>query len=146
MAHIRSLSLAAMLAVTAVTGLALIERAGDGLPVASGGANGPELQVARGTHDFGTVSAGTVLRATFAVRNAGTERLILHEQSHSCGCLSGGVPEIVVPAGASRKIELTFQTDRLDGAVRKRLEYRTNDRRNPTLHLTVFAEVRRHHP
>jgi len=91
--------------------------------------------------DFGTVSAGSDIRASFPIRNVGGRRLILVEQSRSCGCLSTQEPEIIVPPGGSRDLEILLKTSQLDGSVRKHVQYGSNDPELPTFTLTLIAEV-----
>lgn len=106
----------------------------------------PAAETEQTERNFGTVPAGRLLRAVFSVQNSGGRRLVLRERARSCACLSGGEPEIIVPAGCSRRIELVLDTERLNGPVRKRLRYRSNDPERPTLVFALAANITGNQP
>ena len=91
--------------------------------------------------NFVTVSNADYLEAGFPVRNVGNGRRLLIEQSRSCGCLTAGKPEVTIPPGGKTRLKLVLDARRLRGAVRKHVQYRTNDPDCPTLTLTLAAVI-----
>jgi hypothetical protein len=96
--------------------------------------------------DFGTTTAGPVLRADFSIRNDGQRQLVLIELSRSCACLLGGDREVVVDPGQSAHVALELHTARLQGRVRKIIRYLSNDPNLPNITLAVMADVRESAP
>ncbi len=101
----------------------------------------PYVEIPKTVWDFGTVSNADYLEASFPVRNVGNGRLLLIEHSRSCGCLSAGKPEVTIPPGGKTRLKRVLDARRLRGAVRKHVQYRTNDPDRPTLTLTLAAVI-----
>ena len=102
---------------------------------------GPSAVVPQTERDFGTVSQGTVLKATFPVTNRGSQRLILRERSQPCCGESGDGREIIVAAAASQDIEIEVDTALWQGDLRHTARFESNDPRLPELNLVVRAVV-----
>jgi hypothetical protein len=102
---------------------------------------GPALAVERTGCDFGTVRPGETREAVFVVSNRGRQRVILRKLNGGCNCLMPREPEMLIPPGRSRRIELTFNADGMDGKVEVETRYRTSDPAHPVLTLTCSADV-----
>ena len=89
--------------------------------------------------NFGPVPIGQELRATFAVRNVGTRRLILADQSDCCG---SDVSQIIIAPSQTKELVLRVPTDhRPAGAGCEMVCYETNDPLHPTLQFTMSFEL-----
>jgi hypothetical protein len=102
---------------------------------------GPALTVERTECDFGTVRQGETREAVFVVSNHGRQRVILRKLNGGCNCLVTREPELIVPPGSSRRIELTFDSDGMGGKVQVETRYRTSDPAHRVLTLTCSANV-----
>ena len=98
------------------------------------------LAVAERTEqNFGQVTAGDGLEATFLVRNKGARRLILAEQSECCGSAN---QEIIVPPGKSQELTFRIPTNQRHlGPHCEVVYYETNDRLHPTLAFTMVFDL-----
>lgn len=89
---------------------------------------------------FGSVPQGTILRAEFVVRNAGTRRLIVNWDECACTLPTDQGPIIVEPGGA-KAIPVQFETSSDPGAVEYSVDLVTNDPARPRFSLCLSAEV-----
>jgi hypothetical protein len=142
----RSLIWGAVLIALGMVGLLLTQSAAEHLlgpqTVTSASVSGkPQVVLDRTEWDFGNVTAGETLRATFLVKNAGDRDLILLKHRSSCGCLTPDFSEAALPPGQSRELRVDIRTDRLHGPVRKRQSYTTNDAQKPLIEFTLVADV-----
>ena len=92
------------------------------------------------SRDLGTLTAGGVVHARFAVANRGGKRLLIVRERTSCGCLSTE-PEVSILPGDERVLDVRLDTRPLRGAVDLVIRYRTNDRRCPVLDLHLIADI-----
>jgi hypothetical protein len=107
----------------------------------SGAAGEPIVELGCMAHDFGVVTAGPTLEATFVLRNVGDARLIVRKLDGSCECLSGS-EQIVVQPGESRALTVRLDTAKAIGPMRMELHYFTSDPVRPAFTLVVSAEVK----
>jgi hypothetical protein len=100
---------------------------------------GPRLVVGPTSHDFGTVTAGTVLQHEFAVSNRGTTRVVLNQDT----CCGGDVIEshVLVPPGGQVRIPVKLSTAGIDGKVQREVNITTSDPRRPRVQFTLTAHV-----
>ena len=100
----------------------------------------PSTVIDKTVWNFGTVPIGEELKATFSIRNNGSRRLILSDQSQCCGSAD---QDVIIPPGKRKEINILIPTaDRPLGPHRKQVCYETNDRLNPTVVLTMLFELR----
>ena len=102
---------------------------------------GPVAIATATTCDLGKVSAGGTVEAAFAVRNAGTRRLILRESASGCECLTAAQPEIMVPPRATRKLIVRLDASKASGPMKLESRYTTNDPNHPVLTVTILANI-----
>ena len=102
---------------------------------------GPQVQADENPHNFGKVAAGTVLKKTFHIRNAGPLRVVLNRRA----CVPCGDPKkskpIILGAGETTKIELTLNTTGKTGRIKRVIRFTTSDPRKPGITFEAFATV-----
>ncbi len=98
------------------------------------------------TQDFGSVDQGPILTATFEVQNTGGRRLLLNRKSSDCECSSRSPSTIVIPAGETRAVVASLDTNAAFGCVVSQLSYSTNDPQSPEISFTLKANVGAGHP
>lgn len=105
---------------------------------------GANVETNRTVLDLGEVEAGPVLTAQFDVGNTGGKRLLLTRQpsGSGCNCLTAD-DLVVIPPGERRPILLRLDTRDVEGPLRLKQLYQTNDTRFPVLKLEVLATVQR---
>jgi hypothetical protein len=100
---------------------------------------GPRVSLAKSEWNFGQVSIGEVLSASFLVRNEGTRRLILDERGVCCGSAN----QEIIPPGETKKLTFEIDTSQLPlGPGQKVVSYDTNDRLHRTLVFTLVFELK----
>ena len=98
---------------------------------------GPRVTLASTQCDLGTITAGSLPTAVFAVGNAGGRRLIVREDV----CSACGPAEWIIEPGKSENLTIGFDAAGLTGSVRQVRHYTTNDPLQPRLTLVVRANV-----
>lgn len=118
------------------------------MPLVSAGAGriideptGATVVTDRAEWDFGEVGSGSVMEATFEIRNVGGSRLILRKTNGDCDCVCTGEAEIILEPGGHRTIVAKLDTNKVLGPVRIGVHYQTNDPRRPRLSLFCVADV-----
>jgi hypothetical protein len=91
--------------------------------------------------DLGAVCQGVILRTAFPIRNLGTRRLILLQQSQGCCGQPAGQTETAVLPGEATELIVEADTSRWCGRLRKVVHYTTNDPDLPRFALTLSARV-----
>lgn len=91
--------------------------------------------------DAGTVAKGERIDAVFAVKNEGTQDLIISDARPSCGCTVASFDKTVKP-GQSGKISASVDTKNFSGPITKTVSVISNDPEHPQLNLTIKAIVK----
>jgi hypothetical protein len=105
-------------------------------------AGSPSAVIDKTVWNFGTVPTGEELNATFSIKNNGSKRLILSDQSQCCGSAD---QDVIIPPGKTKDIKFLIPTiNRELGPQRKLVCYETNDRLNPTLVFTMVFDLTEH--
>jgi hypothetical protein len=101
----------------------------------------PQVAFATTVYDAGTVSQGTRLAPTFAVRNSGGADLSIDNVRTSCDCAATVAgPRVIAPGGAAA-IEATCDTARSFGPLSRTIAVYSNDPAQPVTTLTLAAHV-----
>ena len=109
-------------------------------PVPAQDAGGPRAVVPEPLWDAGHVARGGKIRHDFVLRNEGSAVLHVREVQATCGCTVASYDETVLPGGTGTvRVELDTETFR--GAVTRDVTVLTSDPGNPSIVLTVRAEV-----
>ena len=101
----------------------------------------PKIQFTTNLFEFGRVTAGTVVRATFSFTNTGTAPLEVTEVCPGCGCTTAGNWDHRVEPGQTGSIPLQLNTANIGGPVSKTTTVTCNDPTQPTLSLLIKGEI-----
>ncbi len=96
----------------------------------------PEMQ-----HDFGKVQEGEVVKYTFKFENNGSSALKIKDIITSCGCTAALVSSEVLQPGEQGTLKVELDTSNRKGNMIRTITIKSNDPKNPTIILTVFADV-----
>ncbi len=104
-----------------------------------------QAQQAKITFKTDTVDYGTILKGSDGVRvfeftNTGDAPLIITDVKSSCGCTVPKKPEGPIAPGASSKIEVKYDTNRV-GPIRKTITV-TSNASEPMVALKIKGEVK----
>jgi hypothetical protein len=101
---------------------------------------GPEASVPNPIHDFGLLDYGERVVHDFEIRNEGTAPLELSDALSSCGCtVLDFDPEIA--AGGRGRFRVAIETEAQTGPFAVHVSVMTNDVDNPSLQMTLKAEL-----
>jgi len=101
---------------------------------------GPEVKFESEVIDYGQIPHNADGSRFFVISNTGDAPLIIITCSGSCGCTVPKCPEEPIAPGASAKIPVKYDTNRI-GKFTKTVTVKTNDEKNPTKTLTIKGEV-----
>ncbi|MBF0253662.1 MAG: DUF1573 domain-containing protein [Candidatus Omnitrophica bacterium] len=101
----------------------------------------PVIVVPEADFDFGTVDRGDNVEHRYVVRNAGTEDLVIHRISASCGCTSATTPPIRVAPGAEEAVEVVLATAGKMGRETQSIVLYSNDPVHPEVRLILTGMV-----
>lgn len=96
----------------------------------------PEVQ-----HDFGQVSEGEKVNYTFSFINKGTSELIIKDVKSSCGCTAALLSSSNIKPGQEGTIVVEFDTKNRSGKNSKTVTVQSNDPKDPTKILTIYADI-----
>jgi len=96
----------------------------------------PETQ-----HDFGKVSEGEKVNYTFRFVNKGTSELIIKDVKSSCGCTAALLNSSNLKPGQEGTLKVEFDTKNRSGKNSKTVTVQSNDPKDPTKILTIYADI-----
>lgn len=96
----------------------------------------PETQ-----HDFGKVSEGEKVNYTFRFVNKGESELVIKDVKSSCGCTAALISDSNVKPGQEGTLKVEFDTKNRSGKNSKTVTVQSNDPKDPTKVLTIYADV-----
>jgi len=96
----------------------------------------PEVQ-----HDFGQVIEGEKVKYTFSFINNGTSELIIKDVKSSCGCTAALLSSSNIKPGQEGTIKVEFDTKNKSGKNSKTVTVQSNDPKDPTKILTIYADI-----
>ncbi len=99
----------------------------------------PRIQAPEPVFDAGTIDAGTVIRHTFPVRNAGDTDLHIRVQP-GCACTVVQFDETIAP-GALGTVTATLDTLNYKGRIAKEIRVASDDPGNGSIGLELRADV-----
>ena len=111
------------------------------LMVLSGQDKAPSFFIDNPAKDFGKVLQGVTIKHVFRFSNNGSATLEILSVEPSCGCQAASLSARQIQAGQSGQIEVSVDTAGLTGSVEKSVNITTNDPRQPSVSLSVRADV-----
>ena len=97
----------------------------------------PTIRFDQEVFTFQPVLEGDAVEVAFAFRNMGSQPLIIHDVSTSCGCTTAEYPSGPLQPGERGAVRTTFQSRGYSGDVDLTLLVKSNDAKDPmrTLHI-----------
>jgi len=105
-------------------------------------AKAPRIVFSEKNHDFGEITEGDVVTATFKIINEGQKPLIIRKIKASCGCTAGVVGKTELKPGEATELKVTFNSAHKVGSQYKTVTIISNDPQNPVTTVSVKAEVK----
>jgi Protein of unknown function (DUF1573) len=102
---------------------------------------GPKISVDKEVHDYGTIDQGGNGECVFTVTNTGTEPLILSRCKGSCGCTVPTCPQEPVAPGATAKITVKYDTNRV-GPINKSVTITSNATNEPNKVIRIKGNIK----
>ncbi|MCB9223224.1 MAG: DUF1573 domain-containing protein [Crocinitomicaceae bacterium] len=99
------------------------------------------ITVDKEVHDYGTIEQGANGECEFTVTNTGTEPLILSRCKGSCGCTVPTCPQEPIAPGASAKIKVKYDTNRV-GPINKSVTITSNAGNEPNKVIRIKGNIK----
>ncbi len=96
----------------------------------------PEIE-----HDFGKVENGKVVDYNFRIVNQGSSVLNIQDIKTSCGCTAALVSNKTIKPGEDGTIKVELNTKGHSGKMVRTVTIKSNDPKEPSSTLTIYAEV-----
>ncbi|MBI4830462.1 MAG: DUF1573 domain-containing protein [Candidatus Lindowbacteria bacterium] len=110
-------------------------------PTVQAGGPSPRIVFDATEHDFGSLTAGQVVKHTFRFRNEGDATLIIGEVKSTCGCTGTLLSKNEIPPGEYGDIEVTFTSGNSSGQKKKAIYVPSNDPQQPKVEIYIIAKV-----
>lgn len=104
------------------------------------GATGAQITLDKEKHDYGTMEQGGNGTCTFTVTNTGNEPLIISLCKGSCGCTVPSCPQEPIAPGASAKITVKYDTNRV-GPINKTVTITSNAVNEPSKMIRISGNI-----
>jgi hypothetical protein len=102
---------------------------------------GAQISIDKDVHDYGTMEQGGNGECVFIVTNNGTEPLILSRCKGSCGCTVPSCPQEPIAPGASAKITVKYDTNRV-GPINKSVTVTSNAGNEPNKVIRINGQIK----
>lgn len=93
------------------------------------------------THAFGEITRGDSISVSFAVKNAGTQPLVIERAKPPCTCTHAYFDARPIPAGQTREVTIGFASKDSQGEVYKEVLIFTNEAETPPHKLVLEGTV-----
>ena len=103
--------------------------------------NGPVITIDKDVHDYGTIEQGANGECEFTVTNTGKEPLILSRCKGSCGCTVPTCPQEPIAPGATAKIKVKYDTNRV-GPINKSVTITSNATNEPNKVIRIKGNIK----
>jgi hypothetical protein len=103
----------------------------------------PTIHFPETQHDFGKVSEGEKVNYTFRFVNKGTSELIIKDVKSSCGCTAALLSSSNIKPEQEGTIKVEFDTKNRSGKNSKTVTVKSNDPKEPTKILTIYADIQK---
>jgi uncharacterized protein DUF1573 len=101
----------------------------------------PQLKLEKLVHDFGNITTGDVVDASFTLTNTGKSPLNIRKTKSSCGCTVPQLEKEDLKPGKSVELKVTFNSTGRKGNQIKTVTIYSNDPSKPIQKVTVKAKV-----
>jgi Protein of unknown function (DUF1573) len=101
----------------------------------------PKIFFPETEHDFGKVENGKVVDYNFKIVNQGHSVLNIEDIKTSCGCTAALVSSKVIKPGEDGTIKVELNTKGHSGKMVRTVTIKSNDPKEPSSTLTIYAEV-----
>ena len=102
----------------------------------------PHIVVDETVHDFGDVTSGDIVRASFNIFNNGGDVLNLRKVVSNCSCTVSKPEKEDIQPGTSTDLNVTFDSTGKKGTQHKTITIYSNDPRKSVMMLTIKASVK----
>jgi hypothetical protein len=107
------------------------------LPITSDGkmdsANMAKIVFETMSHDFGTITEGSVIKHIYKFKNTGAVPLVISDIQTSCGCTITEWQHTPIAVGASSEVKAQFNSEGKNGAQEKPIRVIANTLPNETM-------------
>jgi hypothetical protein len=107
------------------------------LPIAADGKmdtnNMAKIQFETMSHDFGTITEGSVIKYVYKFKNTGAVPLVIADIQTSCGCTITEWQHTPIASGASSEVKAQFNSEGKNGAQEKPIRVIANTMPNETV-------------
>jgi hypothetical protein len=104
---------------------------------------GPVLEFSETQYDFGKIEEGKVVEHTFKFQNNGKATLKINDIKTSCGCTAALVSSEKIAPGEEGTLLVELDTKNRKGKMRRTITIKSNDSKEPTQILTVYADIQK---
>jgi uncharacterized cupredoxin-like copper-binding protein len=101
----------------------------------------PVLEFSETQHDFGKIEEGKVVEHTFKFKNTGKATLNISDIKTSCGCTAALVSSEKIDPGEEGTLLVELDSKNRKGKMSRTITIKSNDPKNPTKVLTVYADI-----
>jgi hypothetical protein len=100
----------------------------------------PEHKIDKNEYNFGKIERGQKVVREFTVKNTGKNPLSISKAQSACNCIKYTLTPEVLEHNKSGKLEIVYSPYQ-DGQNRDIITLTTNDLKNPTIQISLVAEV-----
>ena len=101
----------------------------------------PTIYFPEAQHDFGKVNEGDKVDYTFSFANKGTSVLTIKDIKTSCGCTAALVSQDNINPGQEGTLKVELDTKNRSGKMSRTVTISSNDPKDPSKILTIYADV-----
>ena len=103
--------------------------------------SGATIEFEKEVHDYGTIENGANGECTFVFKNTGNAPLIISNAKGSCGCTVPSWPKEPIAPGASAKIKVKYDTNRV-GPINKSVTITSNATNEPNKVIRIKGQIK----
>jgi len=101
----------------------------------------PTIYFTETQHDFGKVNEGDKVNYTFNFANKGSSVLTIKDIRTSCGCTAALLSQDNIDPGQEGTIKVELDTKNRSGKMSRTVTISSNDPKDPTKILTIYADI-----
>ena len=101
----------------------------------------PTIYFTETQHDFGKVNEGDKVNYTFNFANKGSSVLTIKDIRTSCGCTAALLSQDNISPGQEGTLKVELDTKNRSGKMSRTITISSNDPKDPTKVLTIYADI-----